>query len=92
MTVALICARRWFLRTGALSCLPVAVVALSTLAVLPPVAMAQSTGRLYDPEPPVDSAYVRVVAVEAEVTRLQFALDDATRRTVHALLPSAQAA
>ena len=34
----------------------------------------------------------RVVAVEAEVTRLQFALDEATRRTVHALLPAAWAA
>ena len=78
MTVALICARRWFLRTGALSCLPVAVVALSTLAVLPPVAMAQSTGRLYDPEPPVDSAYVRVVAVEAGPA-LDVLVDDKVR-------------
>ncbi len=34
----------------------------------------------------------RVVAVEAEVTRLQFALDAATRHRVHALLPVAQAA
>ena len=30
----------------------------------------------------------RVVAVEAEVTRLQFALDEATRHRVHALLPA----
>ncbi len=34
----------------------------------------------------------RVVAVEAEGTRLQFALDEATRRLVHALLPAARAA
>ncbi len=34
----------------------------------------------------------RVVAVEADVTRLQFALDEATRQLVHALLPAAQAA
>ncbi len=34
----------------------------------------------------------RVVAVEADATRLQFALDDATRHAVHSLLPGARAA
>lgn len=35
------------------------------LAIIPMLAVAQSTGRLYDPMPPDDSAYVRVVQAKA---------------------------
>jgi alginate O-acetyltransferase complex protein AlgF len=34
-------------------------------AAIAPYALAQSNGRLYDPEPPTDSAYVRVIVADS---------------------------
>lgn len=42
------------------------MAAASLLICLNPVASAQPTGLLYDPEPPVDSAYVRIILASRE--------------------------
>lgn len=42
------------------------LAAASLLTCLNPVASAQPTGLLYDPEPPVDSAYVRIILASRE--------------------------
>ena len=42
------------------------LAAASLLICLNPVASAQPTGLLYDPEPPVDSAYVRIILASRE--------------------------
>jgi alginate O-acetyltransferase complex protein AlgF len=60
--------RRLMLAMFVLACLPAGLQQV----------WAQSTGRLYDPEPPVDSAYVRVVAAEAGPA-LEVLVDDKPR-------------
>lgn len=42
------------------------LAAATLLICLNPVASAQPTGLLYDPEPPVDSAYVRIILASPE--------------------------
>lgn len=42
-----------------------AVVMLAALVGSPGVALAQTTGALYDPQPPADSAYVRLIVASA---------------------------
>jgi alginate O-acetyltransferase complex protein AlgF len=54
-----------------------AALLLTAAAGLPLAAVAQSNGLLYDPQPPADSAYVRVIALGAGAMDLTI---DGTRR------------